>query len=131
MFLANDVHFLDKQHYNTRIESGNRKLKQSFTDAMDLHNVDVVTKQSCKFRFSVFLSNDAHFPDDQHYKTRIESGNCKSKQSLADTMCLHNADSVTKKICEHRFSMFLVNDAYFSDKRHHFTRIESGNYKLK
>ena len=36
-----DVLFVDEQHHNDRIESGNRKLKQSFADTMDLYNVEI------------------------------------------------------------------------------------------
>ena len=38
MFLNNGILFVDEQCYNTRIESGNRNLKQSLTDTMDLYN---------------------------------------------------------------------------------------------
>ena len=36
-----DAPFVDENYLNARIESGNRKLKQSFTDTIDLHNVEI------------------------------------------------------------------------------------------
>ena len=117
MLLANAMLFADGQCYSTRIESGNRKSKQSLTDTMDSHNVEIMTEQSLGCRFSVFLDNNVIFAGNQFHNSRVERGNRKIKQLLTDIMDFHYVKIVTKQSLRCRFSMLLTNDVIFTDEQ--------------